>query len=278
VATAAPQVSRQLGKAQVNRGWQNIPQAQAQQLQRQFAQQAPAPKNLPAKPTLPVKPQIQAATKPGPRPPNTAGPGNTTGPGTVNPPVRTEVSRPTQLGVEPGAPKPVVQSQAGTPGEPSKTPQTAGEKKPEVSTAGNKPAPVPGVTLKPFVNEATKGSSEPPKLPPETKLEHPIQRPAGHGTPPKPKSEETKKPTPDTSASQPAQPHAVVHHEAQPPAEHNVAVAHNEAQPPPAEHHAAAADHGAQPPAEHHAAAAHDSNTSHHGPPPNQKKKPEQKD
>jgi hypothetical protein len=63
VATTEPKVARRLGKAQVERGWQNVPQEQAQQLRRQFAQKAPVPQTLPAKPVLPAKPQVHAVTK-----------------------------------------------------------------------------------------------------------------------------------------------------------------------------------------------------------------------
>jgi hypothetical protein len=63
VAAAEPKVAKQLGRAQVERGWQNVPQAQAQQLRHQFAQKAQVPQTLPTKPVLPAKPQIQALTK-----------------------------------------------------------------------------------------------------------------------------------------------------------------------------------------------------------------------
>jgi hypothetical protein len=243
VATAAPQVSRQLGKAQVNRGWQNVPQTQAQQLRQEFAQQAPVPKNLPAKPALPVKPQIQAAAKPGIQPPNLAGPGN------ANPATRTEV----KPSVQPVAAKPTVQTPAATPAEQPKAPQTEVEKKPEVSTPETKTAIAPGSTEKPPVNEAKKGPSEPGKHEPETKPAHPGEKPTGPTSTPKPKTDETKKATPPaTSESQHPESHTVARHENQPPAEHHVAAAHasGPAHPPPA----------------------------HHAPPSNEKKKPEHKD
>jgi hypothetical protein len=68
-ATAQPQDAKQLGKAQVERGWQNVPQAQAQQLRQQFAHQNPPPQTLPAKLVLPGKPPIQAVTKGEAQPP-----------------------------------------------------------------------------------------------------------------------------------------------------------------------------------------------------------------
>ena len=64
-----PQGVKQLGKRQVERGWQNVPQEQTQQLRQQFAQQAPVPQTLPPKPALPGKPQIQTVTKTEAQPP-----------------------------------------------------------------------------------------------------------------------------------------------------------------------------------------------------------------
>src|SRR6516225_6258637 len=61
VAKAEPQVAKQLGKAQVDRGWHNVPPNQAQQIRQKFAQEAPVPETLPFKAPLPAKPQIQAA-------------------------------------------------------------------------------------------------------------------------------------------------------------------------------------------------------------------------
>jgi hypothetical protein len=63
VATAEPKVAKQLGRAQVERGWQNVSPAQTQQLRHQFAEKAPVPQTLPPKPVPPAKPQIQAFTK-----------------------------------------------------------------------------------------------------------------------------------------------------------------------------------------------------------------------
>jgi hypothetical protein len=75
IATVQPQVAKQLGKAQVERGWQNVPQGQAQQIRHQFAQQAPVPQTLPPKPVLPNKSQIQALTKGQPPKAETPAPG-----------------------------------------------------------------------------------------------------------------------------------------------------------------------------------------------------------
>jgi hypothetical protein len=75
IATVQPQVAKQLGKAQVERGWQNVPQGQAQQIRHQFAQQTPLPQTLPPKPVLPNKPQIQALTKGQPSKAETPAPG-----------------------------------------------------------------------------------------------------------------------------------------------------------------------------------------------------------
>ncbi len=70
VATAQPQVTRELGKAQINRGWKNVPETQANQLRQQFAQQTPVPKELPPKPVAPAKPQFQEVGKGPQRPAN----------------------------------------------------------------------------------------------------------------------------------------------------------------------------------------------------------------
>jgi len=88
VASKQPAVTKQLGKAQVDRGWQNVPAAQAQQLKQKFAQQAPPPANLPPKPAPPPKPQIQAAVaKPGAQPGSPAPqPGQPAKPGTAQQP------------------------------------------------------------------------------------------------------------------------------------------------------------------------------------------------
>src|ERR1700722_13379170 len=62
-ATVKPQVAKELGKTQVDRGWRNVSDTQAKQLRQQYVQQTPIPQNLPAKPAPPAKPQIQPATK-----------------------------------------------------------------------------------------------------------------------------------------------------------------------------------------------------------------------
>ena len=75
VAMVKPPVAKELGKAQVDRGWRNVPQTEAQQLRQRYAQQSPVPKNLPPKPVLPPKPQIQAVTKGEQHPANEPGKG-----------------------------------------------------------------------------------------------------------------------------------------------------------------------------------------------------------
>src|SRR5262249_15219379 len=76
VATAQPGRVKQLGKAQVDRGWNGLSQGQAEQIHQKFVQQTPVPKTLPPKPVLPPKAQIQAVK------PNQQGPGK---PGTIPP-------------------------------------------------------------------------------------------------------------------------------------------------------------------------------------------------
>jgi len=220
VAAAPPQVARQLGKVQVNRGWQNVPQAQAQQLRQKFAQEGPVPKNLPTKPGLPVKPQIQAATTPGAQSPNRGGPGN------GNPVSHSEV-------------KSSLQAPTATPAGQPKPPHTEPEKKREVSTGEPKTGPAPGSTEKLPGSEAKKGPSEPGKHESEVKAAHSEERPTGHTPPERPKQEETKKPTPPPSPeSRQPESHAVVQRESQPPAEHRVAAAHvsKPADPAPSQH------------------------------------------
>jgi len=65
VATMQPRVAKQLGKAQVQRGWQDIQPAQQQQLRQFFTKQAPVPLDPPAKLTA-QKQKVE------PQKPNTA--------------------------------------------------------------------------------------------------------------------------------------------------------------------------------------------------------------
>ncbi len=250
VAAAAPQVSRQLGKTQVNRGWQNVPQAQAQQLRQQYAQQAPVPKILPAKPVLPVKPQIQAGAKPGAQGPNATGTGNAT------PAPRTEVKSP---GTAESA-KPNVQAPAATPAQQPKTPQTAAEKKPEISTPAAKAEAAPVSAGKPPGNEAKKDETkkepaEQGKRESEPKAARSEEKTPEHAPAEKPKPEEAKKPTPPASSE-------TNHPESQP-------VAHQENHPEGYAEHHVAAEHSSKPA---------DAPSPHHTPSSKEKKEPEKTD
>jgi hypothetical protein len=150
VATKEPTVTKQLGKAQVERGWQNVPSAQAQQLKQKFAQQAPPPANLPPKPAPPPKPQIQTAggkpgSQPGAPPPQPGQPGK---PGTVQQPVPGAAPQ-TKLGTaqqqSPAAEKPGAAQQARSASPAAKagaaqqrTPVTSSEQK-QQSPSGARP-------------------------------------------------------------------------------------------------------------------------------------------
>jgi hypothetical protein len=238
-ATVKPQVARELGRAQVDRGWQNVPEAQAKELRQQSAQQTPVPQNLPPKPVLPAKPQIQAVTKGEQHPPNEPPKGQQPPAGQLKPfiekPENEAVGEPPKA--EPGPAK-AVQQEKLKPGEPpNKTPVVAEERKAA-------PAAIPTEKPKPTEVRTAQGEQAQPK--PE--IRHPAEtaNPAGHEGAPQHKKEETKKePPPQARASQEnpqRQP------EAQPPApKPEVAEAHaaqpHTAQPPPSEPHPAEAAH-----------------------------------
>ncbi|HEY0791217.1 MAG TPA: DUF6600 domain-containing protein [Chthoniobacterales bacterium] len=67
-ASVQPAVQNRLGRAQVDRGWQNVNPAQAAQLRTQIAREAPAPASLPPKPVPPPQPQFVKAPSPGGKP------------------------------------------------------------------------------------------------------------------------------------------------------------------------------------------------------------------
>jgi hypothetical protein len=143
VATKQPPVTKQLAKAQVDRGWQNVPAAQAQQLKQKFAQQAPPPANLPPKPAPPPKPQIQAAgAQPGVQPASPQ-PGQPGKPGTVQQPPAGATPQ-----AKPGAAQ--LPSPAAKPGQPGK-PVTA-----QQPPAGATPQAKPGATQLPSPSPAAK--------------------------------------------------------------------------------------------------------------------------
>jgi hypothetical protein len=160
VAAVQPQAAKQLGKAQIERGWQNLPQNQAQQIRNKFTQEAPPPKTLPQKPLPPPKPEIRTAKaqqgqpgKPGATPPAPAGqppaPGEKPANKTAAEQQKNEALRPqNQVKQEqlqqPGKP----QEQPGKPPEPPKnigqgneSQKAAAEKALEQQKKGEKPGP-----------------------------------------------------------------------------------------------------------------------------------------
>ena len=207
-ATKQPPVSKQLGKAQVDRGWQNVPANQAQQIRQKFVQEAPVPKTLPPKAPLPAKPQIQAA--------KTNQPGQPGKPATMTP----------------GSPAP------------PKTATETGPNKTQNGPAGKHPAPGttagPGPAQNP--QKASKPQPAPHPQPQQQVATHP--HPASHPQPqqhaaahPQPASQ----PQPQQHAAahhQPAphpqpQQHAAAHPQ---PAPHPQPQQHAAAHPPPAPH------------------------------------------
>ncbi len=120
VASIHPTVKRQLGAAQVERGWQNVPAAQRTELQQKLAKAAPAPQNAPPKTTANLKPQFltKRAGKPGqpgvPPVPANAGakpgvPG--AGPGPQQPKSITATEqKPVTTGAKAGQPGPAVEN------------------------------------------------------------------------------------------------------------------------------------------------------------------------
>ena len=76
VAATQPAAAKQLGKAQIDRGWNGLPQAQAEQIHQKFVQQTPVPKTLPPRPVPPPKVQVRTVK------PNQPSPGK---PGTIPP-------------------------------------------------------------------------------------------------------------------------------------------------------------------------------------------------
>jgi hypothetical protein len=103
VAATQPAAAKQLGKAQVDRGWKGLPQSQAEQIHQKFVQQTPVPKTLPPKPVPPPKAQVQAArpNQPGPGKPGTIPPAPSGQPRTVE-----EKALEQQKGKSPQPPKP----------------------------------------------------------------------------------------------------------------------------------------------------------------------------
>jgi hypothetical protein len=222
-ATVKPQVARELGRAQVDRGWKNIPEAQAKTIRQQSAQLAPPPQNLPAKPALPAKPQVQAVTKGEQRPPNEPGKGSQGPGGQLKPFIEKPENKAAgeQPKGEPPTAKPVQPETVKPAEQPRKPPAVTEEKKAEPATQPKgeppaakpvqpetakpaeqprKPAVVPEerktestTTEKPKPSENRAGEGERAQPKPETRRPEESVKPAGHEGAPEHKKEETKK-------------------------------------------------------------------------------------
>jgi hypothetical protein len=222
VATLKPQVAKELGKAQVDRGWRNVPQTQAQQLREQYTQQTPVPKTLPAKPVLPVKPQFQTVIKGEQHPPNEPGKGQQPAGGQLKPFVEKPENKATgeQKKLETEKAK-TVQPENVKPGEPPKKPAVVTEEK----KAGTEAI----ATKKPKVNEVKKGEGEhakkEPSGPPQAKTGHQIEQHQSH----------TQPHVAEAHVSQPhvSQPHVSQPHVSQP---HVSQASHPKSNPPPQPH------------------------------------------
>jgi len=255
IATAKPQVAKELGKAQVDRGWRNVPDTQAKQFRQQYVQQTPVPPNLPAKPLLPTKPQIQAATKAEQHPPNEPGKGPQAPGGQLKPfvekPENKGAGEEKRLQTEKATP---VQPVTAKPGEPPKSPAVATEEK----KVGTEPIP----TEKPKTTEVRKGEGERPPEKPEIKHPAETAKPAGHEGAPQHKKEETKKePPPQANVSHQneehqshSQPHVAAAHVSQPHvAESHVSQPHAaQASHPPSQAHRVTANNGQKKKEEEH--------------------------
>jgi hypothetical protein len=289
VSSVKPQVARELGKTQVDRGWHNVPTAQAQQFRQQFVQQSPVPKELPPKPALPARPQIQAVTKGQQPPANQSGKGPAATPaGQLKPFVQKPEDKAAGEQKKAETEKPTAaQPESNKPGEPPKRPTAVTEEK--------KPGAESVPTEQPKATSVRKEEGERPQ--PNAEIRRPGEpaKPAGHGEPANGKKEDLKKvpPTPpqanathktenarpevaDAPAPQPPAepPHAEQPRIAQPPAEQHRAEQTQAAQPP-AEQHRAEQTRAAQPAAEQHraeqpqaAAEQHHAEQPHAGPAP----------
>jgi hypothetical protein len=233
-ATVKPQVTKELGRAQVDRGWRNVPEAQAKEFRQQSAQQTPVPQNLPAKPVLPPKPQIQAVTKGGQSAPNEPGKGPPASNGQLKPFIQKpenkaagepqKIEPPTAKAVQPESVKPGEQPKRPPVVTQEKAPPAAGGQlkpfieKPENKAAGaqQKIEPGPAETVQPQNVKPAEPPKKPPVVTEEKKAEPatiPTQRPkptevqTGAGEHPQPKTEavhpaETVKPPGHESAPQ----------------------------------------------------------------------------
>ncbi|MBV9298175.1 MAG: hypothetical protein JO066_04305 [Verrucomicrobia bacterium] len=183
VATVKPPVAKELGKAEVDRGWRNVPQAQAQQLREQYTQKSPVPKNLPLKPVPPPKPQIQAVTKGEQHPANEPGKAQ-------QPPKNTELKPFVQ---KPANETPVEKQKLETErktAQPEKVKPGEEATKPPVAREKTERAAIPTERPK---TEARKAETEHPQRESEAKHAPPTVKQPGREEAPAHKKEETKK-------------------------------------------------------------------------------------
>jgi hypothetical protein len=200
-ATVKPQVARELGRTQVDRGWKNVPEAQAKTIRQQSAQLAPPPQNLPAKPALPPKPQVQAVTKGEQHPPNEPGKGPQSPGGQLKPFIEKPENKAAgeQPKGEPPTGRPVQPETAKPAEQPRKPPVVTEEKKAE-------PAAQPRVepqAAKPVQPEAARPAEQPRKPPtvPEERKAEPGAQPRVEPQAARPVQPETARP-----AEQPRKP------------------------------------------------------------------------
>jgi hypothetical protein len=220
IATVRPQVAKELGKAQVDRGWRNVPEAQTQQFRQQYAQEAPVPKTLPLKPVLPVKPQIQAVTKGEQPPPNVPGKGQ-------QPPSGQATEEQKRIEAEKAK---TVRPENVKPGEPPTKPPVVREERREATEAT--------ATEKPKNNEVRQEEGEHAQQNPETRhAREPEKRPGREESPNRKKEETKKEPPPQANAGHQieqhqshSQPHVTQAHVSQP---HVAQASHPKSNPQP---------------------------------------------
>jgi hypothetical protein len=196
-ATVKPQVARDLGRTQVDRGWKNVPEAQAKTIRQQSAQQAPPPQNLPAKPALPAKPQIQAVTKGEQHPANEPGKGPQAPGGQLKPFIEKPENK--AAGEQPKGETPTarpVQPETAKPAEqPRKPPVATEERKAEPATQPRGESP----TARPVQPETAKPAEQPRKPPvTEERKAEPATQPRVEPQAARPVQPETAKPAEQT--------------------------------------------------------------------------------
>jgi hypothetical protein len=204
-ATNPPAAAKELGKAQVDRGWNGLPRNQAEQIHQRFVQQTPVPKTLPPEPVPPPKAQVQAvkATPQGPGKPGTTPPPPSGQPRTVE-----EKALEQQKGKSPQPPKP------------GKPMEKAGETQKQVSEKVKTPQGAGGQP------HHTENAVKPhPQPTPHSVERHIAQQPNPQNHPqahvqPHPQSRPQSAPHPQAHAQAYAQPHPQPHPPSHPQPQH----------------------------------------------------------